>query len=201
MVIIFWTTEQKYYTQSPKCHWTEHAHKASSFKSMETARNFAKSGLQNQFDALEYMEINKPEKPAVDVPILTNEEAEEKYAELRKAAEAFGKAMEALPALSSYYYDLLSRADKLQEDLLHKIEFDESEEDVSRMGRLLKRCRMKRRECKDIIAYLNCIADAASTDVYLAHQNSEMLQRTRTYKPRIAPQLFEQKGNDNDELN
>lgn len=125
------------------------------------------------------------------IPTLTKEEAEAAYEELRQAVEIFGKAAEKIPAITKYYATVQSEQDKLQEDLLHKFEFTSPGNIIFvKLGRMLKTCRIKRREAKDHLGYMIAIGNAKGKDILNAHNNHNHLIETRKYSPRVAPELF-----------
>ena len=122
---------------------------------------------------------------------LTKEEAEAAYEELRQAVEIFGKAAEKIPAITKYYATIQSEQDKLQEDLLHKFEFTSPGNIIFvKLGRMLKACRIKRREAKDRLGYMIAIGDAKGKNILAAHNNHNHLIETRKYNPRVMPELF-----------
>lgn len=194
MFVIFWIDEKKYYSSNAQCHWVEEMKAASTFNSREKACNFAKSGLKDKIHVLEYIEVGAKTEAGevVPVPDLTKEEAEMAYEELRKAAEIFGKAAENIPALMKYYQNIQTEQDKLQQDLLHKFEFTSPGNIIFvKLGRMLKTCRLKRREAKDRLGYLIAIGNAVPKNVLKTHCGHDDLLENRVYEPRIAPELFD----------
>lgn len=193
MFVIFWIDEKKYYSSNAQCHWVEEMKSASTFNSQEKACNFAKSGLKDKLHALEYIEVNSRTETGevIPVPDLTKEEAEAAYEELRKAAEIFGKAAENIPAIMKYYQTVQIEQDKLQQDLLHKFEFTSPGNIIFvKLGRMLKTCRLKRREAKDRLGYLIALGNATSKNILKTHCGHDDLIANRIYEPRIAPELF-----------
>lgn len=194
MFVILWINEKKYYTYNAKCHWTATIETAATFKTYENACRYAESALKDKLNELEYVELDsKKEENDEDknIPVLTKEEAEQAFEDLRKAAEAFGKAATNIPAIMKYYQDVQSEQDKLQEDLLHKFEFVNSSNIIFiKLGRMLKNCRNKRREAKDRIGYMIALNNSKPKDILKAHMGHDHLIETRTYIPRIAPELF-----------
>lgn len=114
-----------------------------------------------------------------------------KNKKLRQAVEIFGKAAEKIPAITKYYATIQSEQDRLQEDLLHKFEFTSPGNIIFvKLGRMLKACRIKRREAKDRLGYMIAIGDAKGKNILAAHNNHNRLIETRNYNPRVAPELF-----------
>lgn len=168
---------------------------AATFKTYENACKYAENSLKDKLHLLEYIELDSKKEEEVNedknIPVLTKEEAEQAYEDLRKAAEEFGKAAMNIPAIMKYYQDVQSEQDKLQEDLLHKFEFANPGNIIFvKLGRMLKICRNKRREAKDRIGYMIAISNSKPKDVLKAHMGHDHLIETRTYIPRIAPELF-----------
>lgn len=146
--------------------------------------------MKDKLPELQYLtleeEVNKD-----PIPTLTKEEAEAAYEELRQAVEIFGKAAEKIPAITKYYTTIQSEQDRLQEDLLHKFEFTSPGNIIFvKLGRMLKACRIKRREAKDRLGYMIAIGNTNGKNILNAHNNHNHLIETRNYSPRVAPELF-----------
>lgn len=199
MFAILWIEEKKYYTSEAKMHWTSDINFATRFKTLETATNFAKNGLSDKIHVLEYVDISIKNSPLVEgedeivsTPDMTKEEAEIAYEELRKTAEAFGKAAEKMPSIMKYYKGIQNDQQKLQEDLLHKFEFTSSSNIMFvKLGRMLKKCRLERREAKDRIDYMVAIGNCKPKDLLKSHEWHDKTIANRAYSPRIAPELFD----------
>lgn len=69
-----------------------------------------------------------------------------------------------------------------------------------KFSRMLKNCRLKRREAKDRIGYMTAISQSSIINLLDTHKNHNELIETRNYSPRIAPELFEKKGVTNNEI-
>ena len=195
LVVILWIKEKKYYMDKKDNHWTNDIKLAIKFSSLNNAANYARCALKSKLDEIEYVEIQGNNNVGVSkidaIPTLTKEEAEAAYEELRKAVEIFGKAAEKIPAITKYYATIQSEQDKLQEDLLHKFEFTSPGNIIFvKLGRMLKACRIKRREAKDRLGYMIAIGDAKGKNILAAHNNHNHLIETRNYSPRVAPELF-----------
>lgn len=193
MFVILWIKENKYYTYNKKNHWSENIEEAGQFSTLEKAYNYAKNGLKDRIDELDYVTFDNKkasvESEDITIPTYTQEEAEIAYEELRVAAEIFGEAMKKAPAIVKYYTKVRSEQDKLQEDLLHKFEFDSSGILVQ-LGVMLRACRLKRREAKDRLDYMKAICNANTKDVLGTHNDYNTRIKTRTYTPRINSELF-----------
>lgn len=192
MFAILWTKENKYYVYATKKnHWTDNIQAAGKFNTLEAAQNCAKNSLKDKLHELQYLTLDDKGVNEDSIPTLTKEEAEVAYEELRKAVEIFGKAAEKIPAIKKYYATVQSEQDKLQEDLLHKFEFTSPGNIIFvKLGRMLKACRIKRREAKDRVNYMIAIGDAKGKNILNAHNNHNHLIETRNYSPRVAPELF-----------
>lgn len=192
MFVIFWVESKKYYTQSKvaQSHWTTNIEKATKFKSLEAAQNMATNNIK--VAPLEYIDYGNT------IPLLTKEEVEAAYEELRQAVETFGEVAAKIPAIMQYYQNVHSEQDKVQEDLLHKFEFMEPNNILFiKFSRMLKNCRLKRREAKDRVDYMTAISQSSITDLLNTHKNHNKLIETRNYSPRIIPELFEKKDMNN----
>lgn len=164
---------------------------AGRFSSLEAAQKYAKNALKDKLHELQYLTLDNKKANEDPIPTLTKEEAEAAYEELRQAVEIFGKAAEKIPAITKYYTTVQSEQDKLQEDLLHKFEFTSPGNIIFvKLGRMLKTCRIKRREAKDHLGYMIAIGNAKGKDILNAHNNHNHLIETRNYSPRVAPELF-----------
>lgn len=195
MFVVFWVEQNKYMGQKQ---WVETVKSADKFSSLAQAQQQACKRYSQQYkdNKLEYIDINKVEATS----LLTKEEAEAAYEELRQAVEAFGEVAAKIPAIVQYYQNVHSEQDKLQEDLLHKFEFMEPNNILFiKFSRMLKNCRLKRREAKDRVGYMTAISQSSIIDLLNTHKNHNRIIETRDYSPRIAPELFEKKGVTNNE--
>ena len=193
MFVILWTTENKYYANNAKCHWVEDIKCAQVFNTLEKATNYGRNNLKDRVHLLEYVEVNSKEPALIcdDTPVLTKEEAEKAYEELRAAAQTFGEAAKKIPSIMKYYQTIEIEQNKLQEDLLHKFEFTSPGNIIFvKLGRMLKICRTKRREAKDRVNYVVTLSNAKPLDILKVHNDYDKRIETRTYEPRIAPELF-----------
>lgn len=155
MFAIFNTVEIKYYSHDANCHWVDNTSIAATFKTSQSAQNCINSTLKVQKSKLEVVKIDDEVTP------LTKEEAEAAYNELQEAARVLGRIAGNIPAILNYYQGIQSEQDKLQEDLLHKFEFVSPGNIMFvKLGRLLKDCRIKRREAKNKVEYLIGISNA-----------------------------------------
>ena len=189
MFVILWIKENKYYAYAKENHWTDNIYAAGKFNTLEAAQKYAKNSLKDKLQELQYLNGKKASEDPI--PTLTKEEAEAAYEELRQAVEIFGKAAEKIPAITKYYATIQSEQDRLQEDLLHKFEFTSPGNIIFvKLGRMLKACRIKRREAKDRLGYMIAIGNAKGKDILNAHNNHNHLIETRNYNPRVAPELF-----------
>ena len=194
MFVILWETENKYYSSNAKCHWVESVSEAVVFNSLEKATNYAKNGLKDRIHMLKFIEVASKEPGILndETPMLTQEEAEAAYEELRRAAEVFGEAAKNIPAIMKYYSNVQEEQNKLQEDLLHKFEFTSPNNIIFvKLSRMLKACRIKRREAKDRLGYMIALNNAKPSDLLKTHNGHNDLIENRKYSPRIAPELFE----------
>ena len=190
MFVILQTKENKYYAYAKENHWTDNVQAAGKFNTLEAAQKYAKNSLKDKLHELQYLTLDSKEVRE-SIPTLTKEEAEAAYEELRQAVEIFGKAAEKIPAITKYYATIQSEQDRLQEDLLHKFEFTSPGNIIFvKLGRMLKACRIKRREAKDRLGYMIAIGNAKGKDILNAHNNHNHLIETRNYNPRVMPELF-----------
>lgn len=185
MFVVFWVEQNKYMGQNK---WVETIKSADKFSSLALAQQQACKRYSQQYkdNKLEYININET------IPTLTKEEAETAYEELRQAVETFGEVAAKIPAIMQYYQNVHSEQDKLQEDLLHKFEFMEPNNILFiKFSRMLKNCRLKRREAKDRVGYMIAISQSSITNLLDTHKNHNKLIETRNYSPRIIPELFD----------
>lgn len=191
MFVILWIKENKYYAYAKENHWTDNIYAAGKFNTLEAAQKYAKNSLKDKLQELQYLTLDGKKASEDPIPTLTKEEAEAAYEELRQAVEIFGKAAEKIPAITKYYATIQSEQDRLQEDLLHKFEFTSPGNIIFvKLGRMLKACRIKRREAKDRLGYMIAIGNAKGKDILAAHNNHNHLIETRNYNPRVMPELF-----------
>jgi hypothetical protein len=117
---------------------------------------------------------------------------EAKFDNLLDAANAFSKNIKNLKSLKTYYTMKLSEYDKMQEDILHKIEFEEMVGlRAICLMKQLKEVREKRREIKDKFTLITTLEKAGAINVtnLIDKYNSNL--ETRTYSPRVLKELFE----------
>ena len=75
--------------------------------------------------------------------------------------------------------------------MLHKFEFTSPGNIIFvKLGRMLKACRIKRREAKDRLGYMIAIGDVMGNIILVAHNYHIHLIETRNYNPRVMPELF-----------
>lgn len=189
MFTIFNNEEQKFYSENKECHWKDSIEEAQNFKTLESAKNFAKSSLKDKIAFLSY--IDKETGLCVS-SIMSKEEAESLYEELQQAIENLGQIAQCIPSLIEYYSNVMSECDKLQEDLLHKFEFAPAGNILFiKLGKMLKKCREGRREVKNRVTYLSSIENCKFTSLFQTHRNIIAGLENRMYTPRIAKELFE----------
>lgn len=194
MFVVFWIKQNKYLGVGNT--WVKTIKSADKFTSLAQAQQQAGKRYQQQYkdNEFEYIDINSLSSS------LTKEEAEAAYEELQQAVETFGEVAKKIPAIMQYYQNVHSEQDKMQEDLLHKFEFMEPNNILFiKFSRMLKNCRLKRREAKDRIGYITAISQSSITNLLNTHEKHNKLIETRNYSPRIAPELFEKKGVTNNE--
>lgn len=191
MYMILWVEENKYYNQaSKKNRWVTMAKSASKFHSLEEAEKQAGNARLQDHGTMQYITYNK-EDGSIGIPTMTKEEAEAAYEELIQAVEAFGKVAQKIPSIMQYYAGIQSEQDKLQEDLLHKIEFMPSNNILFvKYSRMLKKCRLVRREAKDRIAYMLAIKASFVTNLLDNHNKYFVALENRSYTPRVAKDIF-----------
>jgi hypothetical protein len=117
---------------------------------------------------------------------------EAKFNNLLDTANAFSKSIKNLKSLKTYYTMKLSEYDKMQEDILHKIEFEEMVGlRAICLMKQLKEVREKRREIKDKFTLITTLEKAGAINVtnLIDKYNSNL--ETRTYSPRVLKELFE----------
>lgn len=194
MFVVFWIKQNKYLGAGNT--WVKTIKSADKFTSLAQAQQQAGKRYQQQYkdNEFEYIDINSLSSS------LTKEEAEAAYEELQQAVETFGEVAKKIPAIMQYYQNVHSEQDKMQEDLLHKFEFMEPNNILFiKFSRMLKNCRLKRREAKDRTSYITAISQSSITNLLNTHEKHNKLIETRNYSPRIAPELFEKKGVTNNE--
>lgn len=155
--------DNKYYSEAAK-NWVEKTDLASKFKSITKAENYIKSTLPYKGSCRvvdeENLQINLEEANAV-------------FDELQEMVEKFGKIAAKIPMLSTTYAEELRRLDKLQQDLLHEIEFMPSSNILFiKLARQLKKCRIDRRDIKNRRYYLASINAATSARLLEIHKST-----------------------------
>ena len=109
---------------------------------------------------------------------------------MQLAAREFSQSMIKLTALIDFYGKELSKCDLMQEDVLHKIEFD-SVMGVQgvRLVKQLKEIRIKRREVKDKLSFLTMLKTKGMTGAASIWDWEKAIE-DRKYTPRVLDELF-----------
>lgn len=194
MFVIKW--KENYYNAT-KTHWGD-LEKAQKFQTADKAFTFSLHACSKEWeiDEISIIDLKTKEKviaAEAENPIITMtaEEAEKTYTELLVAVEQLGKIAEKIPSLKAYYANVHAEQDKMQEDILHKMEFSSGNIMFVKLGRMLKNCRLERREAKNRLSYLGNISSAIPTKLLKQHTASLEGLANRKYTPRILTELFD----------
>lgn len=184
-----------YYTNNKTQHWVRDISKAQRFKNAQAATNF---GLTAFKGSISYNIVSEKgeEVCAAPAPLTTESFSEKDFSIMLSLVEKFGEVAEKLPQMLTYYNNIVSEQDKLQEDLLHKIEFTSSFKFIThfKLNQKLQKCRLARRDAKNKLSYLTAINITTSLPKLLSlHQQSLEQLSNQKYTPRIAPELLKKK--------
>lgn len=170
--------------------WVSDVTQASRFKTEQAAANVIAGTAPLTALGDSIMPIDE-EKLKEVCSVMSQEEAEQAYEELRQAAYRLGEVSKKLLALRIYYRDVEENEEKLQIDILHKFEFMKSDWlTYVQLGRKMKESRRKRREAKDRLDFLGAIDRASVPTLTYCLDHYEEHLKVRKYVPRIAPDLF-----------
>lgn len=194
MFAIKW--KENYYNTT-KTHWGT-VEQAQKFQTADKAFSFVLHSCAKQRNEISIIdldtgnEINAGDVVGAPVTTMTKEEAEKTYADLLAAVEQLGKIAEQIPSLKAYYANIQGEQDRAQEDILHKLEFSSSGNIMFvKLGRMLKECRLKRREAKNRLFYLGNISMAIPGELLKQHMTTLKGLENRKYEPRVLTELFE----------
>lgn len=190
MVLIRKRVGDKIYYLNNIHQWVKEISKAHSFKA-ESAENVINNS--NTFKA-EYenhqIEIITHPYEMEAIP-LTDEEAEKAYEQLRFAVQIFGEAFKMIPSIREHYQKVQQKQEAIQQDLLHKIEFEDTiEYFYGKFGKMIHDSRIIRRDAKDKLQYLEDI-DVMPAELLAAHDKYDKNLEERVYGPRALPELFD----------
>ncbi|MCM1217321.1 MAG: hypothetical protein NC548_22720 [Lachnospiraceae bacterium] len=165
-----------YYCTKPNAHWEQDITLATKFKTRTNANNVMKT--------LEGELIIKIYSKKTQAPIEDNEENNEVVNSLMEALGTID-----FTKLMNDYNSQRQKYDLMQEDILHKIEFSEITDayEAACLMKQLKEIRIKRREVKDKIEFLQIFTEKADPAMKKYFENL----KTRTYEPRVLTNLFE----------
>lgn len=195
MFVIKW--KENYYNAT-KTHWGT-LEQAQKFSTADKAFSFSLHSCTKQRNEISIVdletgnEINAGDVVGAPVAIMTKEEAEKTYIDLLAAIEQLGKIAEQIPSLKAYYANVHAEQDKVQEDILHKMEFSSYGNIMFvKLGRMLKECRLKRREAKNRLSYLANISMAIPGELLKRHTASLEGLANCKYTPRILTEFFDE---------
>lgn len=189
MVLIRKQTGDKVYYRNKDGCWVKEMRKAQSLK-RESAENIINNSttLKAEFDEGLVDIIEHPYE--IGIVELTDEEAEKAYEQLRFAVQLFGEAFKMMPSIKDHYQKVHRKQEAIQQDLLHKIEFEDTiEYFYGKFGKMIHDCRMVRRDAKDKLQYLEDI-DVMPMELLEAHDKYNEWLETRMYEARALPELF-----------
>lgn len=190
MVLIRKRMNDKIYYLNSSYQWVKEMSKAQSFKT-GSAENLINNNnnLKAEYENNEIEIITHPyEMEAIP---LTDEEAEKAYEQLRFAVQIFGEAFKMIPSIREHYQKVQKEQEAIQQDLLHKIEFEDTiEYFYGKFGKMIHDSRLIRRDAKDKLQYLEDI-DVMPAELLAAHDNYDKSIKERVYGPRALPELFE----------
>lgn len=184
--VIYNSEKNEYFRAAGTPGWTKSQDKASKYKSRETAEDEIRN--RKKFFELVTVELTVVEYHSQPAEI--EENGQELFNQILSAATELGKCSNNIAGINRYFNETLSEYDKMQEDILHKIEFTPQVGVTSlRLMKQLREIRIKRREIKDAIALLAVMSD---TNIIGKIQAYEYLLENRTYKPRVLKELFKE---------
>ena len=187
MKFVIYNKEKDEYFRASVPGWTKKKAEATKYKSRQTAEDELRN--RKQFFSIVTVELTIVE---YNTQAEIEENGEELFNQILSAATELGKCSNNIAGINRYFNETLSEYDKMQEDILHKIEFTPQVGITSlRLMKQLREVRIKRREIKDAIALLAVMSD---TNIIGKIQAYEYLLENRTYKPRVLKELFEEDG-------
>lgn len=189
--VVYNVKEEMYLATDPTPTWVKEITLATQFNSEKKANNVIVSSYKNFIkDTKCEIKVFTPqiesEKTQFDC-----ESAGNAYGQLQSAAHEFSQSMIKLTALIDFYVKELSKCDLMQEDVLHKIEFD-SVMGIQgmRLVKQLKEIRIKRREVKDKLSFLTMLKTKDIMTGAASIRDWEKAIEDRKYTPRVLDELF-----------
>ena len=188
--VVYSVKKEMYLATTPTTTWVEEIGFAAQFNSEKNANNVIISTYKNFVkDAECEVRVFTPQTEGEKIQF-DCESAGDAYNQLQLAAREFSQSMIKLTALIDFYGKELSKCDLMQEDVLHKIEFD-SVMGVQgvRLVKQLKEIRIKRREVKDKLSFLTMLKTKGMTGAASIWDWEKAIE-DRKYTPRVLDELF-----------
>lgn len=158
-----------------------------------TCKNCGEKFIQTRGRARNY--CYKPECSNIDKGnkvIKIHEKKESEIETLKRLSKVIGDARKELIEMIKEINPKVYEADKVEIDLLHKLEMTNDAAEISRIAYLIKSNREQRRETKNaqylIQSFLDCIKCNPEDFV----QKGIEMSKNYTYEPRILKELFEE---------
>ena len=190
MVLIRKRMNDKTYYLNNSHQWVKEISKAHSFKT-ESAENVINNNinLKTEYEN-NLIEIIEHPYEMEAIP-LSDEEAEKAYEQWRFAVQIFGEALKMIPSIREHYQKIQHKQEAIQQDLLHKIEFEDTiEYFYGKFGKMIHDSRIIRRDAKDKLQYLEDI-DVMPYELLAAHDKYNKSLEERVYGPRVMKDLFD----------
>lgn len=188
--VVYNVKKEMYLATTPTPTWVKEIVLATQFNSEKNANNVIVSSYKNFVkDAKCEIRVFTPQIESEKIQF-DCESASDAYGQLQSAAHEFSQSMIKLTALIDFYGKELSKCDLMQEDVLHKIEFD-SVMGVQgmRLIKQLKEIRIKRREVKDKLSFLTMLKTKGMTGAASIWDWEKAIE-DRKYTPRVLDELF-----------
>lgn len=179
----------EYIAMTPSRHWVTSLEKATGFTAQEKAHNYM-NNAKAFFESFETEIVEVGDDLGPFVP-LSLDEAEVTFQKLRDAATLLADSVDNIGGLLATLYEELKKCDGMQQDLLHKIEFDDVRGlDGLHLVKQLKEVRIKRREIKDRVSFCEKLTGNGAVNLGTKVKQFDDFGKERAYTPRVLTELF-----------
>lgn len=177
--VIYDVKTKAYYCSLPTAHWSIEIVDALKFTSESKAKSYIDANFKNTNNQIENFKV---------VEFDLQQQTEIQDIDLTNVKNQINQVSDFLSQSKKYEYALLAKLsehDKMQEDVLHKIEFMDIVDiyEAAALTKQLHEIRVHRREIKDALEFLHLFDNIDSKEYSLKLES-------RKYNPRILSNLF-----------
>lgn len=179
-------------------HWVNTIEAATLFKTEKGAKDASKyqpSCKGNSSLEIKPIAENDTQKVKPSTIAISAEEAQAAFDNFTNIIGELKEGMQYIDSLISHYNQELSRCDLMEQDILHKIEFDNISGLMAvKLVKKLKEIRIARRECKDKIDFFHSIKIGGANSLIKSVTSYNTRLENRSYSVRYLTDIFNGKA-------